>query len=58
MPGVDAWEVLAQLKADPGTAAIPVVVASNADERGRGFALGAAEYLVKPVGKEQLLAAL
>jgi len=28
------------------------------DERGRGFALGATEYLVKPVGKEQLLAAL
>jgi CheY-like chemotaxis protein len=28
------------------------------DERGHGFALGAAEYLVKPVGKEQLLAAI
>jgi signal transduction histidine kinase/DNA-binding response OmpR family regulator len=58
LPGVDGWEVLAQLKADPGTAAIPVVVVSMLDERGRGFALGAAEYLVKPVGKEQLLAAL
>ena len=58
LPGVNGWEVLAQLKADPGTAAIPVVVVSMLDERGRGFALGAAEYLVKPVGKEQLLAAL
>ena len=58
LPGVDGWEVLAQLKADPGTAAIPVVVVSMLDERGRGFALGAAEYLVKPVSKEQLLAAL
>jgi signal transduction histidine kinase/DNA-binding response OmpR family regulator len=58
LPGVDGWEVLAQLKADPGTAAIPVIVVSMLDERGRGFALGAAEYLVKPVGKEQLLAAL
>src|SRR5215469_3199439 len=58
LPGVDGWEVLAQLKADPGTAAIPVIVVSMVDERGRGFALGAAEYLVKPVGKEQLLAAL
>jgi len=58
LPGVDGWEVLAQLKADPGTAAIPVVVVSMLDERGRGFALGAAEYLVKPVGKDQLLAAL
>jgi len=58
LPGIDGWEVLAQLKADPGTAAIPVVVVSMLDERGRGFALGAAEYLVKPVGKDQLLAAL
>jgi len=58
LPGIDGWDVLAQLKADPATAAIPVVVVSMLDERGRGFALGAAEYLVKPVGKEQLLAAL
>jgi signal transduction histidine kinase/DNA-binding response OmpR family regulator len=58
LPGIDGWEVLAQLKADPATAAIPVVVVSMLDERGRGFALGAAEYLVKPVGKDQLLAAL
>jgi signal transduction histidine kinase/DNA-binding response OmpR family regulator len=58
LPGIDGWDVLAQLKADPETAAIPVVVVSMLDERGRGFALGAAEYLVKPVGKEQLLAAL
>ena len=58
LPGIDGWEVLAQLKADPGTAAIPVIVVSMLDDRGRGFALGAAEYLVKPVGKDQLLAAL
>src|SRR5690349_17572333 len=58
LPGIDGWEVLAQLKADPRTTAIPVIVVSMLDERGRGFALGAAEYLVKPVGKEELLAAL
>jgi CheY-like chemotaxis protein len=58
LPGIDGWEVLAQLKADPRTAPIPVIVVSMLDERGRGFALGAAEYLVKPVGKEQLLAAV
>jgi len=58
LPGIDGWEVLAQLKADPGTAAIPVIVVSMLDESGRGSALGAAEYLVKPVGKEQLLAAV
>jgi signal transduction histidine kinase/CheY-like chemotaxis protein/putative methionine-R-sulfoxide reductase with GAF domain len=58
LPGIDGWEVLARLKADPATAAIPVVVVSMLDERGHGYALGAAEYLVKPVGKDQLLAAL
>ncbi|HEY1347946.1 MAG TPA: response regulator, partial [Streptosporangiaceae bacterium] len=58
LPGMDGWEVLTQLKADPRTVPIPVIVVSMLDERGRGFALGAAEYLVKPVGKEQLLAAV
>jgi signal transduction histidine kinase/CheY-like chemotaxis protein/putative methionine-R-sulfoxide reductase with GAF domain len=58
LPGIDGWEILARLKADPATAPIPVVVVSMLDERGRGFALGAAEYLVKPVSKDQLLAAL
>jgi CheY-like chemotaxis protein/anti-sigma regulatory factor (Ser/Thr protein kinase) len=58
LPGIDGWEVLAQLKADPRTARIPVIVVSMLDERGRGFTLGAAEYLVKPVGKEELLAAI
>jgi signal transduction histidine kinase/CheY-like chemotaxis protein len=58
LPGIDGWEVLARLKADSATAPIPVVVVSMLDERGRGFALGAAEYLVKPVSKDQLLAAL
>jgi CheY-like chemotaxis protein len=51
LPGVDGWDVLAQLKADPETAAIPVIVVSMLDERGRGFALGATEYPVKPVGR-------
>jgi signal transduction histidine kinase/CheY-like chemotaxis protein/putative methionine-R-sulfoxide reductase with GAF domain len=58
LPGIDGWEVLTRLKADPATAPIPVVVVSMLDERGHGYALGAAEYLVKPVGKDQLLAAL
>jgi CheY-like chemotaxis protein len=56
--GMDGWDVLAAIKADPETAAVPVVVVSMVDERGRGFALGAADYLVKPVGREDVLAAL
>jgi signal transduction histidine kinase/DNA-binding response OmpR family regulator len=58
LPGMDGWDVLATLKADPATAPIPVVVVSMVDERGRGFALGAAEYLVKPVSRDDVLSAL
>jgi CheY-like chemotaxis protein len=58
LPGMDGWEVLAALKASPETADTPVIVMSVLPERGRGFALGASDYLVKPVGKADLLAAL
>jgi signal transduction histidine kinase/CheY-like chemotaxis protein len=58
LPRVDGWDLLARLKADPATADAPVVVVSMLDERGKGLALGAVEYLVKPVGREELLAAL
>jgi signal transduction histidine kinase/DNA-binding response OmpR family regulator len=58
LPNMDGWEVLTALKADPVTAEIPVVVVSMLDERGTGFALGAAEYLVKPVSRDHVLAAL
>jgi signal transduction histidine kinase/CheY-like chemotaxis protein len=58
LPRLSGWELLARLKGDPATAAIPVVIASMLDERGAGFALGAAGYLVKPVGRDELLDAL
>jgi signal transduction histidine kinase/CheY-like chemotaxis protein len=58
LPGLDGWQVLESLKADPATAAIPVVIVSILDDRGRGLALGAAEYLVKPVSRESVLVAL
>jgi signal transduction histidine kinase/ActR/RegA family two-component response regulator len=58
LPGRDGWHVLEELQADPATAATPVVVVTMLDERSRAMALGAAEYLVKPVGREELLGAL
>jgi CheY-like chemotaxis protein len=58
LPGIDGWAVLKSLKADPETRDIPVVVVSIVDERSRGSALGAAAYLVKPTGREDLLSAL
>jgi signal transduction histidine kinase/ActR/RegA family two-component response regulator len=58
LPGIDGWEVLEELRADPETQALPVIVASIVDERSCGLAAGAADYLVKPVGREELLGAL
>ena len=58
LPDVDGWELLASLKRDPATAALPVVVVSMLDERSKGLALGASGYLVKPVRREQILEAL
>ena len=58
LPDVDGWALLARLKGEPETAALPVVVVSMLDERSQGLALGAAGYLVKPVAREQILDAL
>jgi CheY-like chemotaxis protein len=58
MPDVDGWTVLAALKGDPTTADIPVVLVTIIDERQRGYALGATEYLVKPVDRDRLVAVL
>jgi CheY-like chemotaxis protein len=54
MPGMDGWNVLAELKADPELAEIPVVVVSITDDAALGYALGASEYLTKPVDRERL----
>jgi hypothetical protein len=55
MPGVDGWEVLRQLKADPATQDIPVIMVTMTDDRELGFALGATEFLTKPVQRAQLV---
>ena len=54
MPGTDGWAVLRELKNDPELQHVPVVMVSIIQERGIGFALGAAEYLTKPVNRELL----
>jgi signal transduction histidine kinase/CheY-like chemotaxis protein len=58
LPGVDGWEVLRRLKGDPELRDIPVVMVTVVDEREVGLALGAVDYLVKPVDREALLACL
>ncbi len=57
-PGLSGFAAIEELKRSPATADIPIVIVSVVDERTRGFSLGAAEYLVKPVSKETLLTAM
>src|SRR5712671_2984924 len=56
MQPVHGLEVLLQLKNDPRTSNIPIIVVTIVDQPGVGTALGADEYLVKPVDKATLLA--
>ena len=58
MPGLDGWQVLTQVREDEATRAVPVIIVSILDEKSRGMTLGAADYLVKPVGREELVGAL
>ncbi len=58
MPGMDGWAVLSALKADPELADIPVIMLTMVDDRNLGYALGASDYLTKPVDRERLIAVL
>jgi CheY-like chemotaxis protein len=58
MPGMDGWAVLTVLKADPATADIPVVMLTVVDDKNLGFALGASDYLIKPIEWERLMTVL
>jgi CheY-like chemotaxis protein/anti-sigma regulatory factor (Ser/Thr protein kinase) len=58
MPDLDGWTVLAAIKGDPTLADIPVILVTIVDEKSRGYSLGAAEYLVKPVDREKLIQVL
>ncbi len=55
LPRRDGWEILQTLKANPETAAIPVIICSILNEPGLAAALGADGYLPKPVSQEALL---
>ncbi len=54
MPEVDGWSVLTALKADPELADIPVLMITLTEEHDKGFALGASEFLTKPVDYARL----
>ena len=58
MPGTDGWAVLGQLKSDPGLADIPVVMLTITSDRHLGYALGASEFLSKPIDRALLVKVL
>jgi PAS domain S-box-containing protein len=55
MPGGDGFETLVALRRSPETAKIPIIIVSIVDQKQVGFALGAADYLIKPIRKPELL---
>ncbi|HSR33935.1 MAG TPA: ATP-binding protein, partial [Anaerolineae bacterium] len=58
MPGMDGWTVLTKLKSEPELASIPVIMLTIVEDRSKGYALGASEYMVKPIDRERLVALL
>ena len=59
MPDMDGFEVCRRLKGDPATAALPVIFMTAVDDiahKVEGFALGAVDYITKPIQREELLA--
>ncbi len=55
MPEVNGWQILHQLRANPATATIPVIMLTVLEDRSAAHVLGADEYLVKPVERDTLL---
>ena len=58
MPGIDGWQVLNELKSDEETKGIPVIICSNVDDGEKAFNLGAADYIVKPILKDDLISSV
>jgi two-component system sensor histidine kinase ChiS len=58
MPQMDGWTVLSALKADAELSTIPVIMLTIVDNKNIGFALGAADYMTKPIDRERLVSIL
>lgn len=58
MPQKDGWQVIQEIKKDPETAHIPVIICSILEEKDRAYQLGAVDYLVKPILESELVSAV
>jgi DNA-binding response OmpR family regulator len=55
LPDKDGWEILTDLRSDPETETIPVIIVSMLDNKDLGYSFEADDYFVKPVDKDKLL---
>jgi len=58
LPGIDGWDLLKRLRADPATASIPVIVCTVLPQKELAFSLGARDFIPKPTTGEEFRAAL
>ena len=58
MPGMDGWAVLTRLKESHELAEIPVIIVSLVRDKGIGYALGAADFINKPIDRKRLLSVM
>jgi len=58
MPNYDGWQVLQDLKSNPDTQNFPILICSIVEDSEKGYALGATDYLLKPIIEDDLLSAL
>ena len=58
MPQKDGWQVIQEIKNDPETANIPVIICSILEDKDKAYQLGAVDYLVKPILESELVSAV
>ena len=58
LPNMDGWELLSRLKQVPALTRIPVLIISIVADRNKGFALGAAAVMQKPISRQELYESL